>query len=61
MIQIYAFKKKEKERGETPTRWPMEGSNGRRPIEGSKLGGLWKEKEKHPFHLFSFSPLINFT
>jgi hypothetical protein len=25
-------------------------------MEGSKLGGLWKEKEKHPFHLFSPSP-----
>jgi hypothetical protein len=25
------------------------------------LGGPWKEKERHPFHLFSFSPSTNFT
>jgi hypothetical protein len=30
------------------------------PMEGSKFGGLWKEKEKHPFHFFSFSPLKKF-
>jgi hypothetical protein len=28
------------------------------PLEGFMLGGLWKEKEKHHFHLFSLSPLI---
>jgi hypothetical protein len=47
MIQICAFKKKEKEGGE------------RRP----QLGGPWREKEKHPFHFFSLSPkqiLLNF-
>jgi hypothetical protein len=33
----------------------MEGSNAWWPLEGSKLGGLWKEKEKHLFHLFSLS------
>jgi len=35
MIQIHAFKKKEKEegRGKTPTWWSM---------QGSKLGGRWK-------------------
>jgi hypothetical protein len=25
------------------------------------FGGLWKEKEKHHFHLFSLSPLTHFT
>jgi len=30
------------------------------PMEGSKFGGFWKEKEKHPFHFFSFSPLTKF-
>jgi hypothetical protein len=30
------------------------------PMEGSMLGGLWKEKEKHLFHLFSFYPPANF-
>jgi hypothetical protein len=59
MIQICAFKKKKKEGGKTPTWRPVEGSNAWWPLEGSKLGGLWKEKEKHLFHLFSFSPLIN--
>jgi hypothetical protein len=33
--------------------WPMEASNAWWPLKGSKLGGLVKEKEKHPFHLFS--------
>jgi hypothetical protein len=36
--------------------WLMEGSNAWWPLKGSKLGGLWKEKEKHHFHFFSFSP-----
>jgi hypothetical protein len=26
------------------------------PLEGSRLGGFWKEKEKYHFHLFSLSP-----
>jgi hypothetical protein len=45
MIQIRAFKKKEKDGGERKT----------------QLGGLWKEKEKHPFHRFSLSPPTKFT
>ncbi len=53
MIQIHAFKKKEKEGGE---RKPQLGGQWKVPI----FGGLWK-KEKHFFHLFSFSPPTNFT
>jgi hypothetical protein len=58
MIQIHAFKEKEKE-----------GSEGRPRLGGQwkvpMFGGPWKEKEmekkKHPFHLFSFSSPTNFT
>jgi hypothetical protein len=39
--------------------WPMEGSNVWWPLEGSKLGGHWKEKNKHIFHLFSLPPQQN--
>jgi hypothetical protein len=35
--------------------WPMEGFNVWWPLEGSKLGALWKEKEKHHFSPFSLS------
>jgi hypothetical protein len=42
--------------GEHLTWWSMEGSNVWWLLEGSKFGGLWKEKEKHPFHLFSLPP-----
>jgi hypothetical protein len=39
----------------TPTWWPLEGPNVWWPLKGSKLGDLWKEKEKHHFHFFSLS------
>ncbi len=49
MIQIRAFKGKEKE-----------GCEGRPELGGQwkvpLLGGLWKEKEKYHFHIFSFCP-----
>ncbi len=47
--------------------WPMEGSNdwwplGKHLVWCLMFGGLWKEKEKHHFHLFSLPPLsTNFT
>jgi hypothetical protein len=50
MIQICAFKEKEKERDE---RKPQLGGQWKVPM----LGGPWKEKEKHPFHFFSLSAL----
>jgi hypothetical protein len=31
------------------------------PMEGSKLGGLWDEKEKHPFHFLPFFTPYDFT
>ncbi len=46
MIQIRAFKEKEKERGEGR---PQLDGQWKVPMES----GLWKEKEKHPFHFFS--------
>jgi len=54
MIQIHAFKKKEKDGGERKTQL---GGQWKVPM----LGGLWKEKEKHPFHHFSLSPPTKFT
>jgi hypothetical protein len=54
MIQNHTFKKKEKEIGEGK---PQLGGQWKVPM----FGGPWKEKEKHPFHLFSFSPPTNFT
>jgi hypothetical protein len=49
MIQIGTFKVKEKEGGE-----------GRLQLDGQwkvpMFGGPWKEKKKHPFHLFSLPP-----
>jgi hypothetical protein len=67
MIQICAFKEKEKEGGE---RKPQLGGQWKVPMLGGQWGsiflggqwkalmfnGPWKEKEKHPFHLFSLSP-----
>jgi len=54
MIQISAFKVKEKEGGE-----------GRLQLDGQwkvpMFGGPRKEKKKHPFHLFSLPPPTNFT
>jgi hypothetical protein len=40
-------------------------ANGRNPMFGGQwggilLGGLWEEKEKHHYHLCSFSPLTKF-
>jgi hypothetical protein len=49
MIQIRAFKEKEKKGDE---KRPQLGGQWKVPM----LGGPWKEKEKHPFHLFSFPP-----
>jgi len=54
MIQIRAFKEKEKKGDE---KRPQLGGQWKVPM----LGGPWKEKEKHPFHLFSFPPPTNFT
>jgi hypothetical protein len=54
MIQIRAFKEKEKKEGEGR---PQLGGQLKVPM----LGGPWKEKEKHPLHLFSFPPPTNFT
>ncbi len=54
MIQIHTFKKKGKEGGEGK---PQLGGPWKVPM----LSGPWKEKKKHIFHLFSFSPPINFT
>jgi hypothetical protein len=49
MIQIRAFKKKEKDRGEGIPKlgglWKV-----------LMFGGPWKEKENHSFHLFSLPP-----
>jgi len=54
MIQIRAFKEKEKDEGERKTQlsgqWTI-------PM----FGGLWKEKENHPFHRISLSPPTKFT
>jgi hypothetical protein len=67
MIQICAFKEKEKEGGEGRPQlggeWkvPMFSDQWKVPMLGgqwkvSLFNGPWKEKEKHLFHLFSFSP-----
>ncbi len=54
MIQINAFKEKEKGGGE---RRPQLGGQWKVPM----FGGPWTEKEKHLLHLFSLSPPNVFT
>jgi hypothetical protein len=62
MIRTCVFQEKEKEGGEGR---PQLGGQWKVPMLGGQwgnilLGGLRKEKEKHIFHCFSFSPSTNF-